>query len=165
MVHQSPGGKHYQEGRTNLGRKLWLLGFRYQIALYNRLLWVQCAVSRALTALGALMSPLTMQAILTNSPVQTLQALCAAIFALWHLAPEGFMQRHFVLSRFNVSAGRLWTVITANVAPTFSSCTSCSLMSQISHYDLPHLVGNMSSLVYIGPALEQVHSFSVFMLR
>lgn len=70
-------------------------------------------------------------------PQEAVIALCVAVFALWHVLPEGFMWRHFTASPSGLAQGRVWTLLTANV----------------SHCHLDHLVHNCICLLSAGPVV------------
>jgi membrane associated rhomboid family serine protease len=62
---------------------------------------------------------------------------CLLVYLLWHVLPESFMRRHFVLCATNLEQGRYWTL----------------LSSEISHSDLLHILANMSGLLAVIPGL------------
>jgi len=79
-----------------------------------------------------------LQSLRRNGVVWPLQAASLVVFLMWHFLPGGFMHKHFVQSRGNIRAGRLWTLFTAN----------------ISHYQMAHLVGNMITITSVGESLQ-----------
>lgn len=76
--------------------------------------------------------------LLQNGVISPLHCVCLAIYLMWQILPSGFMHKHFVQSWSNLRAGRLWTLLTAN----------------LSHYSASHLIGNMAALATVGETLQ-----------